>query len=103
MKIRSAATNLFLFLSLFSICAESQNYTITLFDQQNGAGNRMAGNRRPAGRAAIGAGFRSQHRAVELRGAIPRRRRLRLASRRPVLPPVDSPIARKSLCQMLRK
>ena len=41
MKIRSAATNLFLFLSLFSICAESQNYTITLFDQQNGAGNRI--------------------------------------------------------------
>jgi len=41
MKLRSAATNLFLILSLFGIYAESQNYTMTLFDRQNGAGNRI--------------------------------------------------------------
>jgi hypothetical protein len=41
MKIRFAAMGFFLIVLFSSVYAASQNYTITLFDQPNGAGNRI--------------------------------------------------------------
>ena len=61
-----------------------------LVDRHRRARGRMAGDRRTAGRAALVAGLRPLDRALQHRGAVPRRRPLRLAAGGPVLPAAHS-------------
>ena len=60
-----------------------------LEDRRRRPDARLDRDRRAADRRAGAAGLRPHHRALQHRGAVPRRRLLRLAARRPALPAVD--------------
>ena len=68
-----------------ALSTETGTLSVTWRAERRRPGARLDGDRRPAGRGAGAAGLRPHHRALEHRGAVPRRRQLRMAARGPAL------------------